>query len=89
MAQPKRTDNYRTPMKVVLQTAAGDHVATASILPFQLNPSVMIWGSRIFLETELQTKVDAMNLVPVYREGYPWTVLHTDECGDTFPTVEG
>jgi hypothetical protein len=82
-----RTDTQRTPMKCVLQTESGEHVATASILPFQVSPSAMVWGTRIFAEANIKKKV-AGELVPVYREVYPWVVLHTDECGDTFPVVE-
>lgn len=84
----KRTDTQATPMKCVLQTADGEHVATASILPFQISPGAMCWGTRIFVECGVQTKV-AGTMVPVYREVYPWVVLHTDECGDTFPVVDG
>lgn len=83
-----RTDHHRTPIKCVLQTSDRRHVVTASVLPFKSWPEVMIWGSRIFIKTDRRTKV-AGDMVPIYAEGFPWTVLHTDELGDVFPTVVG
>lgn len=83
----ERTDAQQTPYKVILQTGAGDHVATASTLPFMYPPAVLVWGSRVFLQTPLRKKV-ADEFVQIYREDCPWTVLHTDEYGDVFPMRE-
>ena len=89
MENPNRTDHYDMPTKAVLQTADGRHVATASILPFQSEPDVLMWGTRLFLKTDKTKGLNPMRKRPVYREaGFAYTVLHTDECGDAFTVID-
>ena len=66
-------------MKVRLEVAQGDFVATVYMLPFDELPKVVVWGSRVFelhddgdaeLWRQQEEGFDAKRAEPVYRETF-------------------
>ena len=70
--------------QVLLQTADGEHVATARTLPYEVWPEVMLWGERVFVKTDLAQVSSDGKAAPIYREGFMNVVLYTDEYGPVF-----
>lgn len=65
-------------MRVRLGTWEGNHVADATIPPFQKRPDVLIWGDRVFTH-HAEVARDGDDVTQEYRECFAVAVIEVDK----------